>query len=385
MDGHVGQQRWLRSGGLALVLVLVAGCSAVPASSWTPGPTIDHASPSPAATRTTATTPTASNEPLPSLAYPDVQSRGELTITFESPAAAPITMPLACEWTTPDRVAWLAVLDQPTIAGEEVWVGVNLVDDQDVTSGTEVFSIFREDAAAYATWPAGATGTVTFVERTPGDVSGTLRFDDLRPEVESAGAGPLPTPLDAWTRPLGGDTAYQMISGTASWACQPAPATVPTPGPVATEEPRPSLPALPKLSLVAGEQRQTGITGCGGGFSIDGTTGVDGCGPSFQAPGAERVVRIALGDPLRFVLPDGWTFADYRLGWVLQSEAERFRSAVPDSFAEYATSQDASGRVLELEAPPTGDWTVLLTWSATRGEDEMTSWPDYFRVVVESD
>lgn len=373
------------SGRIALIVWLVAGCSAIPATSWTPGPTIHQASPSPVAAAPSATDTPPSIGPQPTLAYPEVQSRGELTIAFESPAAATIVVPLACEWTTPVRVAWLTVLDQPTIAGEDVWVDINLVAAQDLTSAMSIFSIFREGAAAYATWPAGATGSVSFVERAPGDDSGRLRFVDLRPEVESAPAGPMPTPLATWTRPLGGDPAYQTISGTVTWDCQSAPPTVPTPGPVVSEEPTPPLPSLPRLSLVAGEQRQTGVAGCGGGFQIDGQSGIDSCGPSFQAPGDDRIVRLDAGAPLRFVLPDGWTFTNCRLGWVLQSEAERFRMAVPDSYAEIASLDDAAGRVLELEAPPAGDWTVLLTWSATRGEDEMNSWPDYFRVIVESD
>lgn len=384
MERRVGRLRWRRSSGrLAVVIGLVAGCSAAPNMSWTTGATLDPASPAATAIPDPTGTPVASVEPQPSLSYPEVQSRGELTITFESPAAAAIALPIACEWTTPDRVGWLTVLEQAWIAGEPVQVDVNLVDPQNEIAATSAFWISREAAAAYAAWPAGATGTVAFVERAPGDASGTIRFDELRPEIESAPPGPLPTPLDMWARPLGGDADYQTISGEAAWVCQPAPATVPRPGPVVTEEPLPTLPVLPKLRLVAGEQRETGLTGCGGSFSVDGSSGSDSCGPSFQAPGDDRIVRIAAGQRLRFALPQGWSFTAWRLGWVLQSEAERFRAAVPDSYAEYANSEDASGRVIELEAPPTGDWTVLLTWSATRGADEMSVWPDYFRVIVE--
>lgn len=385
MERRVGRQRWRRpSGRLALVIGLVAGCSAAPGMSWTTGATLDPASSAATDAPEPAATP-ASVEPQPSLPNPEVQSRGELTITFESPAAAPIALSIACEWTTPDRVGWLTVLEQPSIAGERVRVDVNLVDSQNESSATSAFWIFRGESAAYAAWPTGATGRVAFVERAPGDVSGTVRFDDLRPEVESAEPGPLPTPLDAWARPLGGDADYQTISGEAAWVCQPAPATVPPPEPVVSEEPWPTPPVLPKLRLVAGEQRVTGVTGCGGGFTIDGSSTSDSCGPSFQAPGDDRIVRVAAGRRLRFALPEGWSFTAWRLGWVLQSEAERFRAAVPGSYAEYAHSEDASGHVLELEAPPTGDWTVRLTWSARRGADEMSGWPDYFRVIVEGD
>ena len=56
---------------------------------------------------------------------------------------------------------------------------------------------------------AGASGTIAFVERAPGDDRGTLRFDGLRPEVESAPAGPLPTPLETWTRPIAESTSLR--------------------------------------------------------------------------------------------------------------------------------------------------------------------------------
>ena len=367
----------LRTAGLFVVaLWILTGCTAVPAS-WTGGPTIEPTSPDPHPSPSAVPSP--SPEPRPSLRYPDVQSLGELTIAFESPVAVPITAPISCEWVSTDQVGWLTILEAPRIAGEAVSIELALGQD------ASPLSFYRDDAAAYAAWPSGATGTVMLVERSTRADSGTIRFEDLRPEAESAPPGPLPSPLEAWLRPLGDDPAYARISGTVHWACAPAPATVPTPGPTITEEPRPSLPDLPQVSLVAGGQRQTGVTGCGGGFSIGGSSGSDSCGPSFQAPGEDRIVRLEGSARLRFELPDGWTFATYRLGWVLRSEAERFRSLVPDSFAEHAASDDASGRVLELEAPPAGDWTVRLTWSATRGADEMLGWPDYFRVIVAED
>ena len=40
-----------------------------------------------------------------------------------------------------------------------------------------------------------------------------------------------------------------------------------------------------------------------------------------------------------------------------------------------------TGPTLRVAAPPVGDWVIVVSWSAARGDDTI-SWPDYFRVVV---
>jgi hypothetical protein len=142
------------------------------------------------------------------------------------------------------------------------------------------------------------------------------------------------------------------------------------------------MPPLPALALVDGDRREPGVDGCGATIEIDGWTGEDSCGPSFQAPGDEHIVRVRVGDTLRFELPAGWQFGDWSVGWVATSEAVRWRGEMPDTFEFVHEGDPTGGRVLKVAAPPAGDWTILVFWAGVRGDDSI-SWPDYFRVVVE--
>jgi hypothetical protein len=185
-----------------------------------------------------------------------------------------------------------------------------------------------------------------------------------------------------WVRPIGSDPALASLSGTATWTCEPAPSTVPTPAPAISEAPERTVPPLPALALVEGDRREFGLDGCGALIDIDGWQGGDSCGPSFQAPGTDRIVRLHAGEALRFELPPGWHFTGWSVGWVSTAEAARWRGEQPDTFQHVEDGKAKAGFLLEIAAPPAGDWTIRVDWSGERGADSI-QWPDYFRVVVE--
>jgi hypothetical protein len=194
--------------------------------------------------------------------------------------------------------------------------------------------------------------------------------------------GPLQVPVEEWVRPIGGDPSLRWLTGTVTWSCEPAPPTVAEPEPAGTIDPGPTFPPLPRLTLVTDDVVRDAVSGCGASIDIDGYTAADSCGPSYQALGVDYIVRVRVGENLRFVLPTGWRFDRWSLGWVSQIEAERWHAEQPDMFEVVRTGGATNGRVLEVDAPPVGDWSVRLDWAGAREDDSFTS-PDYFRVLVD--
>ena len=375
------------SRGLVGLLVsgwLVAACagSQGPGAGWTfgptgaPGPTAAAPSGSPDASASAPAVPSPTTDVRPSLLYPDVQSHGVVTVAFSRPALPSLDLDLVCEWVSPAEVGYFYVAPSSrSIAGEQVYFEV-----QPRSPGYQ-FWIGRKGAASYQ--PGPTTGNVALSEIGQGWVSGSMWFDGLSPDPKTGpGSGPLPVPIEEWVRPLGGDPALKHLSGTVTWACEPAPATVPSPGQVASEEPGHTFPPFPRLTLVGGEVRRQAVSGCGASIDIGGYTAADSCGPSFQALGVDYIVRIPEGGRLRFELPTGWRFVSWSLGRVSQIDAERWRGEQPASFETVQTGDATDGPILQLDAPPKGDWSVRLDWRGASGSDSFGV-PDYFRVLVE--
>lgn len=173
----------------------------------------------------------------------------------------------------------------------------------------------------------------------------------------------------------------RWLAGTVSWRCEPTPPTVVEPLPQESLAPDPTFPPLPRLTLVRGDLHRDAVSGCGGFIDIGGFTASDSCGPSYQALGVDYIVRVPAGEKLRFVLPPGWRFERWALGWASQIEAERWHAEEPDTFETVRAGEATDGRVLEVDAPPVGDWSVRLDWTGARGDDRFGV-PDYFRVLV---
>jgi hypothetical protein len=240
--------------------------------------------------------------------------------------------------------------------------------------------ISRVSAAGYRAGPT--TGTVEILDLAADHSTGKIGFVDLAPDAETAAPGPMPSPLEEWIRPLGGDPSLATLTGSASWRCEPPPATVPTPGPVVSVEPAAPLPVFPTVTAISGDDRIAGVHGCGWAGTIDGSSFADSCGPSFQAPPDDRIVRLAPDGSLTLEVDDSWTFDRFSYGIVTTDEAVRWRSLEPDTYRAIGTDVAADGRRLTLPAPEPGDWVVKVNWQIVRGDDEVDG-IDYFRVVVE--
>jgi hypothetical protein len=371
-----------RVGGRLAILAIAATCiSCVAAVPPTAAPTSEgSASTGSSPTASASPSPAPSSSPRPSasarpaLRYPDVESYGTITVSFTKPSVPVLAIGIECEWTNPTEVGWYYPPNHVSLAGEHVFLDLNpKTDDLD-----SAFSIGRDDAASYR---AGHdTGVITLAEHAADWSTGSIAFTDLAPDAESAPTGPLPSPLADWIRPLGGDPTNAKLTGSVAWTCEAAPATVPTPEPTVSEAPVRTVPPLPDVVLVSGNEHDAGDRLCGG-FDIDGFTAADSCGIGFTWVGAEHAVHVRPGARLHFELPKGWHFTSWSVGWATQAEAERFRFERPDSFVDAAKGKTTDGRVLEVAAPPAGEWDVELDWMGGHGHDS-ASFPSFFRVIV---
>lgn len=319
--------------------------------------------------------PAQSARPTGDVRYPESQSEGELVIAIDGRREGETHVFLTCEWISTERVGYFYLYDMIDLLGEPVHI--DLVPDSQYDN---VIYIGRAEHASYHGGPTNGGAAVTEVGAAYS--SGIVTFTNLTPDPESAPAGPLPTPADGWTLPLGGDQANASISGTATWTCDAPPATVGTPAPLESEEPHATHEPFPEILVHGGgDVAQVGVPGCGGGWQIDGVGGDDSCGPSYQALGPEKILTLKAGSKLMFTVTDGWSFQNWSIGWATQAEAERFRGEQPDTFEIKDRDDAASGATITVDAPPVGDWSVLLYRTVTRGED-FVGFPDYYRIVV---
>lgn len=343
--------------------------SLAPVAPGVPGPSeTSRAAPSTAAGPSSPPSPaTNAQSPTPTSA---AESSGLATVAFSNRKLPSIDLSFACQWVSPVEVGNLSIAGSASLVGDQVMFFIE--------PRANRFEIWRENAANYMARPGLGSTALSAVG--PGWASGSMWFEGLAPDPYP-GPGPLRTSIEEWVRPIGGNPSLNRISGTTIWACEPAPPDIPTPGPVGSDEPRSTVPPLPGLTLVSGGVRRDAVSGCGGFISIGGYQAADSCGPSFKALDVDYAVRVPEGGTLRFELPVGWRFEQWSLGWVTQFEAERWHGEQPDTFELIQTGGTTNGRLLELDTPPIGDWTVRLDWIGARGADRF-GMPAYFRVLV---
>jgi hypothetical protein len=320
--------------------------------------------------------PTAPVSPGPSL-YAD-QSLGIQRWQFESPIVPDFSYQVTCQWYSSAQLGDVYTIGTQQLFGEDV--------SFDIAFGDQIepsIYVGRDGHASYR--PGPTTGSVELTEHAADWSSGTMAFTDLAPDPETAEPGPLPTPSDGWTKPIGGEPATAKLSGTVSWDCGSPPANLPSPEPVSSESPAPDTtpPPFPNPQLAVGDQSRRGEFGCGVTYEIDGSGGADACGPvQYQIVGANRTIRIRAGEMLTFRLPGSWTFVRWTVGWAPEADAEAYRGAQPDSFAVKAEDSTASGSTITVQAPPEGEWSVVLGWSGKDGSDTMNA-TSFYRVIVE--
>ena len=403
---RAGACRWLTV-WLTTVL-LVAGCVSAGSPTTPSGGTAVFPSGAPTSTDAglfrppPSPTPSPTADPRPPLEFPDLQSHGTATLMFGSPAVPPVTYQLACFWTPSwdaDDIYEGATLEgvrasgpfSLLLAGEpaDVWLGVGEELDYDPSEWGPLLVIHRHGAASYVAGPE--TGTVEIVEASPDRTSGTLRFEGLAPDPETAPPGAAV--LADWTKPLGGDPAMASLTGTLSWQCEPAPDTLATHDPSVEDWPE-GWPIFGvghfgrcdpyPLVLVSGDPSREGVRAC--------VSPCDNCGPGFYSLDADQTVRVPAGGTLRFELANpGTHFLDWSLSWATQSEAEQAtqREDEGEEFASPFTLIDvgrvSEGPVLEFPAPPPGEWSVSIGWHDHPAGFESGSFVRgvaYFRVLV---
>lgn len=369
-------------------MILAAACTSLSPSATVPAPPSAPLA-SPSASRGSPV-PAIDPElgPAPTPAYPDSQAIGIGTMRIAKPRLATARFWLTCEWPTTARVAWLYTgdgsPDKPggvvTLFGESVTPTVWTVTEGDGQS----FGLSREGQVAdYWIDPASPPLLV----HTPDWSSGTLSFEHLRLDPESWGIGPLPTPAEAFERPLGDDPATVDLGGSFEWACGSRPDTVPTPGPPTTPEPGVEV-TLPKASLAVADESRTGIVGCGLSWGTGGHASAgESCGgpgipvPPF-APTLPEPLPLESTQTLHVGLPPGYHFQAWRYEYVDQPTAELYRGAEPPGFVQAADDRSTTERTLLLDPPPVGDWMIRITYDATNGDIVVNGMPTYFRVVV---
>jgi hypothetical protein len=326
-----------------------------------PGPTVE---------------PTAPASPAPSL-YAD-QSLGIERWQFVSTIVPDFSYQVTCQWYSSAQLGDVSTIGTQQLFGEDVSFDIGFGDQVEPT-----IYIGRDGHASYR--PGPTTGSVELTEHAANWSSGTMTFADLAPDPETADPGPLPTPADGWTKPIGGESATAKLTGTVSWDCGSPPANLPSPEPASSESPVPDAthPPFPNPQLVVGDQSRRGEFGCGIAYEIDGSSGVDDCGPvPYEVVGANRTIRIQAGEKLTFTLPGPWAFVRWTVGWAPEADTEAYRGAQPDSFLVKAEDNTASGSTITVQAPPQGEWSVVLGWSGKDGPDTMDA-RSFYRVIVQ--
>jgi hypothetical protein len=320
--------------------------------------------------------PTAPASPAPSL-YAD-QSLGIERWQFVSTIVPDFSYQVTCQWYSSALLGDVYTIGTQQLFGEDVSFDIAFGDQVKPT-----IYIGRDRHASYR--PGPTTGSVELTEHAADWSSGTMTFADLAPDPETADPGPLPTPADGWTKPIGGEPAMAKLTGTVSWTCGPPPpgASSPAPGVGGSPEPGATPPPLPQAQLVVGAQSRRGVFGCGVSYSINGSAANDDCGPvTYEIVGANRTLTMHAGERLTFKLPGSWTFSRWTVGWTPEEDAERYRGTTPDSFADHAHDDSASGSMITVGAPPVGEWSIRLVWSGERSADTIEA-GSFFRVVVE--
>ena len=311
----------------------------------------------------------------PPLAYPEVQSAGLAMIHLTSPQDQVTRFWLTCEWATTDRVSWFYPSGTATLFGEEV--GLDFYPD-----GPRVALVRIGLLAPYDVDPSTSISLTHASDWT----TGIMSFEHLRLDPEGWGAGPLPTPKEAYERPLGGDPAALDLAGSVDWTCGQRPSTVPTPGPAATSPPGPTdppFPALPEAVLTGSTSSVTGVPGCGTTWGTGGiVSGGDSCGPSFQVLSASAAINVAANGTIGFTLPTGYHFLDWSYEYVDQATAALYRGDEPPGVVRVAAESTTSATRISVAAPPAGEWTIRFTFGAPNGDVIVEGTPDYFRVTA---
>jgi hypothetical protein len=306
--------------------------------------------------------------PQPSLDPNGDITRGTATLTLSTPAAAPVSTVVECQWGSAQHVLYYSFPSKVALFGEPARLLMGLA------GSDSVLALERDGAVASYTTRMGSIQATSLTAP-----AGSLTFHGLAPDPETyPAAQPLPSPLEPLIAPLGGQVAAASLDGTLSWDCGPAPGGVPAvePTPEPTTSLSPTIPQpVPTLAVAGGARTVVGDPSCGNSwFNAAGPIG----GETSCAPIVAWVPTATLEAKAGDTLDLG--FGSYALGpaklhAATVAEVRRWRGGTPDTTIAIPAWRP-SGAHLRFAAPAAGDWviTIAVTGTKPNGETITGSW-----------
>jgi hypothetical protein len=290
--------------------------------------------------------------PQPPAAQPEGTTRGSANLVLDAPASISVETVIDCSWSSKER----ASIDFPQpveIFGESATPFLEPTD-----SALPPFSIRRQFYASYS-----GRGATFRVDRTDPS-NGQLHFQNLTPDAETYPEDrPLPSPLEPFLTPLGGNPAAAALSGTMTWNCgdPPAgmPATEPTHGATPIASPGSGSNGPLAILTVAGVPGSLSGSSCGGHFV--GPDGIPTWGDCFTSSWfvPTGVLEVPAGSTLVFSAGGGYKLSSADMTLASVREVTRYRGGEPGSALTVHPSSSTQGR-LRFGAPGVGDWVLLL-------------------------
>ena len=314
--------------------------------------------------------PLATNAPM---------SRGSATFVLDAPASATVTTPIDCQWDWKTHVVFYSFPQYIELFGEEVSLQLGDGGQPD----NPQLTIDRLNLALY-----DGTGATSQADGY-GTADGAIHFRNLTPNPESYPMNePLPSPLEPFIKPIGGNSAAANLAGTLSWSCGPAPAglpdVAPTPEPT-TPEPSGTPLVTPSLALtVKGQQGSwPGTELCGMEWDLPTGGPVSGIyndcwGPEWLVP--SEVVQVKAGSTL-VVTVAGFKLAAADITGAPTARVKYYRGGQPD---QTITIHPIASKLASLSytAPAAGDWILQLLVRGTAADGSAISATVFFHVVV---
>lgn len=315
------------------------------------------------------------------------QSRGSASLTIDGATPVTITTSIDCQWTSKKRVVHYTFPVPSELYGERAWLDMNAwTEPRD-----PVFGIYRQGEVATYTG-SGAT----FEAHGWNAPQGTLEFHNLTPDPESYMAGvPLPSPIDSFIKPLGGNEAARSLSGTIAWDCGAPPSSVPDVEPTYSPEPLPTADATDEAP--ADEHVWPEVTVAVSGQEGTVAPEVDFCisrmwdpnggmlGESLQcgednASVPKTTAAAKAGSELTFSVP-GYKLASPTLKIASVSEVTRWRGGWPDTAVEAKPKSSATGGAT-FATPAAGDWVAIFVVDGTDSKGYRITASYWVRVTV---
>jgi hypothetical protein len=308
---------------------------------------------------------------------PSSTSTGTITLALDAPASTTVTTPLACEWSSRSHVFYYNGAPV-SLFGEQVTLAIN------AGVGVQPFEIDRPELALY-----DGTGA-TYQSDGIGRGTGTIRFQNLTPNPESYPLNlPLPSPLDPFIKPIGGNPNARTLSGTVTWDCGAPPAGLPDADPTPEPVPTAAVPSAMPIESPEAVLKASGTAGsvpgspwCGVAWYLpDGSHvgGIGECGgPFWSVP--SPVLEVKAGSTLTFAIA-GFRLAPADVTVAPVARVEYFRGGTPDVTATIRATATAGG-TLTCKSPATGDWVAAVHINGTAPDGSTVGGDFFFHIRV---